>query len=68
MAKGIQYTDHELKNWWARLSHAERNEILGVMMERGRDPDFGASLADQYNRGRELSPKQLAAIRKWARE
>lgn len=61
-----QWTDRELSVWWDRLSHADRNEILGYMMEKMRDPEFAASLADQYNKGRELSSKQLAVIRKWA--
>lgn len=68
MAKTMHYTDDELRAWWKGLSHAERMEIMGRMIEYGHDPSFGQSLMDQYQEDvRPLTPRQIAAIRKWAR-
>lgn len=68
MPKQMHYTDDELRAWLKTLSHAELMEILGRMIEYGRDPSFGQSLMDQYQDGvRPLTPRQIGAIRKWAR-
>lgn len=63
------YSDEELKRWWAGLGERGRLDVLATMIEKMEHSDFALSLASQYEqRRRELSPKQIAAIRKWASE
>lgn len=61
------YTDEKEENqrWWTGLSRMARIEILALMVYRSQIPDFAISLTRQYEEGKEFSPKQLAAIRKW---
>jgi hypothetical protein len=60
------YSDAENARWWADLSKQDRAEILATMIEKATDPSFALSLSRQYDQRKDFSPKQLAAIRKWA--
>jgi hypothetical protein len=67
----MEYGDEELKRWWDHLAQHEKVELFAVMVDRSRTGEsraFAESLCDQWARGRVLSPKQLAAIRKWHRD
>lgn len=59
------YTDEELRRWWAGLSKRDQIELLATMTVKMEYSAFAQSLSLQYSKGREFSPKQLAAIRKW---
>lgn len=61
------FTDAENEAWWRKLSEGERLEILATMVEKMTHSEFAMGLAKQYDRTMSFSPKQLAAIRKWAR-
>lgn len=63
----MMHTDEEIKRWWASLSKTRQAEILGTMVDKAYDPKFALSLSKQYEEGREFSPKQLDAIKKWDR-
>lgn len=57
------YSDNELREWWRKLSKMERIDLLNLIKEK--TGLFGESLCEQYADGKELSVKQLKAIRKW---
>lgn len=59
-------TDMELKAWWRNLSEVERNEIFETMEEKSENPDFAQSLKNWWTSKKWLSPKQIAAIKKWS--
>lgn len=64
------YSDEENKRWWMGLSNAERTEIFERMEDAAKDVEFknfALNLARQWNLGGSLTPKQVAAVRKWAR-
>lgn len=63
--KHMVYSDDENKRWWEGLGKTGQAEILGLMLEKTEGSDFAFSLSVQYQSGKALSPKQLAAIRKW---
>lgn len=59
------YSDSENKSWWDKLSKFEKTELFEKMKEKARDPSFAQSLEKQWVEGRALSPKQIAALRRW---
>ncbi len=61
------YTDDELRRWWEKLSKIEQRDTLEVMVEKMTGSQMAKNFLDQYERGHPFSPKQLGAIRKWAR-
>lgn len=61
------YTDEENKRWWEGLSNTARIELFDVIEQKtGGDSQFLKSIDEQWARGEKLTPKQLAALRKWA--
>ncbi len=60
------YSDDEIRQKWTRLSNASKSEAFDAMEERM--PEFAKSLRDQWDSGKALSPKQIAAILKWVKE
>lgn len=66
----MNYTDVELKRWWDGLAEAARQELLQKMVENAKDEifcEFAMSLRSQWDLRKSLSPRQLAAIKKWER-
>ena len=65
----MEYTEEELKRWWEKLAKHDRTEILATMADKGNDfvREMAFSFARLIEHGRALSPKQLAAVRKWAK-
>jgi len=64
------YSDDELRRWWGLLSKMRINEIFETMIEKAWSEGaqkFAESLKEQWESGRQLSPKQLQSIRKWDR-
>lgn len=64
----MQYTDQELKAWWNLLSNVDKNDIFVKMKTHAPSEsfaEFADSLHAQWGDNKELSPRQLASIRKW---
>lgn len=64
----MQYSEEELKRWWAGLSKQAQLELLATMQDKMGPGSIGESFFRQnvmYNGMRQFTPKQLAVIRKW---
>jgi hypothetical protein len=61
------YSNEELLRWWKGLAKSAQLDLLARMVDRMSDPTFALSLVAQYERGKDFTPNQLAAIRKWDR-
>lgn len=61
------HTDEENKRWWKSLTKYDQEEILQTMVEKGSGSfrEMAESFVDQFERGRDFTPKQLVVIRKW---
>ncbi len=65
------YTDEENKAWWASLTHTDKTVYLSRMVKEAGSIEykgFANSLKSQFEERGTLSPKQIAAVRKWARK
>lgn len=63
------YTDEEHERWWRGLSVTEQRVTLDRMLEKADSPSFktfAESIQAQW-KVRNLSAKQIAAVRKWAK-
>jgi hypothetical protein len=64
----VIYTDEENIRWWEALTEQGRLDVLATMIDKMEHSDFAMSLSTQYARKIKLSARQIAAIRKWARD
>lgn len=63
------YTDNENLEWWKRISSTEKTEILDRMVDRALSENnrgVAMFLRDRWNKTLDLTPRQIASIRKWA--
>lgn len=62
------YSDAENERWWKGLTKGDQEELLETMHFKASTPgfrDFVQSVWDRWKANVTLSPKELAALRKW---
>jgi hypothetical protein len=66
----MNYSDTELRDWWKSLSKMRQREILQTMIDKAWSPQtekFAQDLMIQWDKGFGLTPRQIAAVKKWDR-